>query len=86
MHAPLFRIAERHAATEEQRQIHPSMIGPHQAIRLVSFLLSGTAKLDEGEPEVDHAALTAVLSLARSSAESSRRSRPRSCRWRPAAA
>ncbi|MFD3798767.1 DNA-binding protein, partial [Streptomyces californicus] len=33
--ASLFRIAERHAATDEQRrrQVHPSMIGPHEAVR-----------------------------------------------------
>jgi hypothetical protein len=61
----LFRIAERHAATDEQRsrQTHPSVIGPHEAVRLVSFLLAGAAKLDDGEPEVDHADITAALSL-----------------------
>jgi hypothetical protein len=61
----LFRIAERHAATEEQRlrQVHPTVLGPHEAIRLVSFLLSGSAVPDDGEPEVDHADITAALSL-----------------------
>jgi hypothetical protein len=65
VHASLFRIAERHAATDEQRsrQAHPSVIGPHEAVRLVTFLLSGAAQLDDGEPEVDHADLTAALSL-----------------------
>ncbi|MFI0784996.1 DNA-binding protein [Streptomyces lydicus] len=65
VHASLFRISERHAATDEQRrrQIHPSTLGPHEAIRLVSFLLSGAAQLDDGEPEVDHADITAALSL-----------------------
>ncbi|MEU6999830.1 DNA-binding protein [Nonomuraea sp. NPDC046570] len=65
VHASLFRIAERHAATDGQRrrQVHPSVIGPHEAIRLVSYLLSGSAQLDEGEPEVDHADVTAALSL-----------------------
>ncbi|WP_043635528.1 hypothetical protein [Nonomuraea candida] len=65
VHASLFRIAERHAATGEQRlrQAHPSAIGPHEAVRLVTFLLSGAAKLDDGEPEVDHADITAALSL-----------------------
>ncbi|MCL7375474.1 DNA-binding protein [Streptomyces sp. 35G-GA-8] len=64
-HASLFRIAERHAATDEQRrrQVHPSVIAPHEAIRLVSFLLSGAARPDEGEPPVDHADITAALSL-----------------------
>ncbi|MFE7568525.1 DNA-binding protein [Streptomyces sp. NPDC057539] len=64
-HASLFRIAERHAATDEQRrrQVHPSVIAPHEAIRLVSFLLSGAARPDDGEPPVDHADITAALSL-----------------------
>ncbi|MCX4764123.1 DNA-binding protein [Streptomyces sp. NBC_01275] len=65
VYASLFRIAERHAATDEQRrrQVHPSLIGPHEAVRLVEFLLSGTAQQDDGEPEVDHADITAALSL-----------------------
>ncbi|MEV0588100.1 DNA-binding protein [Nonomuraea sp. NPDC050310] len=65
VHASLLRIAERHAATAEQRhrQVHPSVLAPHEAVRLVSFLLSGAAKLDADEPEVDHADVTAALSL-----------------------
>ncbi|GAA2253641.1 hypothetical protein GCM10010145_21830 [Streptomyces ruber] len=65
VYASLFRIAERHAATDEQRrrQTHPSVLGPHEAVRLVSFLLSGAAQPDDGEPEVDHADITAALSL-----------------------
>ncbi|MFF9034610.1 DNA-binding protein [Streptomyces sp. NPDC014892] len=61
----LFRIAERHAATDAQRrrQTHPHVLGPHEAIRLVSFLLSGAALLDDGEAEVDRADITAALSL-----------------------
>lgn len=61
----LFRIAERHAATDAQRrrQTHPYVLGPHEAIRLVSFLLSGAALLDDGEEEVDGADITAALSL-----------------------
>ncbi|AXK34740.1 DNA-binding protein [Streptomyces armeniacus] len=64
-HASLFRIAERHAATDEQRrrQVHPSVLGPHEAVRLVSFLLSGAARPADGEPEVDRADITAALSL-----------------------
>jgi hypothetical protein len=63
--ASLFRIAERHAATDDQRrrQVHPSVLGPHEAVRLVSFLLSGAALLEDGEPEVDQADVTAALSL-----------------------
>ncbi|MFD8389068.1 DNA-binding protein [Streptomyces sp. NPDC059680] len=65
VHASLFRIAERHAATDGQRrrQINPSVLAPHEAVRLVTFLLSGAALPDEGEPEVDRADITAALSL-----------------------
>ncbi|UNO40534.1 DNA-binding protein [Streptomyces sp. MST-110588] len=65
VHASLFRIAERHAATDDQRrrQTHPSVLGPHEAVRLVSFLLSGAAQRHEDEPEVDHADITAALTL-----------------------
>ncbi|KES05084.1 DNA-binding protein [Streptomyces toyocaensis] len=65
VHASLFRIAERHAATDGQRgrQAHPGVIGPHEAVRLVSFLLSGAAMLQDGEPEVDRADITAALTL-----------------------
>ncbi|MFK8850906.1 DNA-binding protein [Streptomyces sp. Ac-502] len=65
MHAALFRVTERHAATEKQRarQTHPAVLGPHEAVRLVAFLMSGAARLDEGEPEVDRADITAALSL-----------------------
>ncbi|MEU2896536.1 DNA-binding protein [Streptomyces sp. NPDC006967] len=64
-HASLFRIAERHAATDGQRrrQAHPLMISPHEAVRLVSFLLSGAALPEDGEPGVDRADITAALSL-----------------------
>ncbi|MFE9969604.1 DNA-binding protein [Streptomyces hirsutus] len=65
VHASLFRIAERHAATDEQRrrQVHPAVLAPHEAVRLVSFLLSGAAQREDGEPEVDRADITAALSL-----------------------
>jgi hypothetical protein len=65
VHASLFRIAERHAATDEQRrrQVHPYVVGAHEAVRLVSFLLAGSAHLDPDEPEVDRADITAALSL-----------------------
>ncbi|MFC4331000.1 DNA-binding protein [Streptomyces andamanensis] len=64
-YASLFRIAERHAATDAQRrrQIHPGMLAPHEVIRLVSFLLSGAALPEDGEAEVDRADITAALSL-----------------------
>ncbi|MES4900823.1 MULTISPECIES: DNA-binding protein [unclassified Streptomyces] len=65
VYASLMRIAERHAATDEQRrrQTHPALVGPHEAVRLVSFLLSGAAQPVDGEPEVDQADITAALSL-----------------------
>ncbi|MFE0100422.1 DNA-binding protein [Streptomyces sp. NPDC059009] len=63
--AALFRIAERHAADAAQRgrQVHPAVLAPHEAIRLVSFLLSGAAQRADGEAEVDRADLTAALTL-----------------------
>ncbi|MEG3631688.1 DNA-binding protein [Streptomyces poriticola] len=61
----LFRIAERHAVTDGQRrrQTQSHMISPYEAVRLVSFLLSGAAQLEGEEPEVDRADITAALSL-----------------------
>lgn len=65
VYAALARIAERHAATRDQRdrQVHPQVLGAHEAVRLVSFLAAGTAQLDGGEPEVDKADITAALTL-----------------------
>jgi hypothetical protein len=65
VYSALLRIGERHAATDAQRarQVHPSMLAPHEAVRLVSFLLSGAAQADAAEPEVDRADITAALSL-----------------------
>ncbi len=64
-YASLSRIAERHAADEgrRRRQVHPTVLGAHEAVRLVTFLLSGSAHREEGEPEVDHADITAALTL-----------------------
>ncbi|WP_049558371.1 hypothetical protein [Nonomuraea sp. SBT364] len=64
-YASLVRITERHAATDarRRRQAHPTELAPHEAIRLVSFLLSGAVLPDEGEPEVDRADIVAALSL-----------------------
>jgi hypothetical protein len=65
VYASLFRIAERHAATEAQRsrQVHPTVLGPHEAIRLVTFLAGGSAEYEETEAEVDSADITAALTL-----------------------
>ncbi|MFI9274384.1 DNA-binding protein [Kitasatospora sp. NPDC052896] len=64
-YAALFRLAERHATTEEQRrrQTNPTVPGPHEVVRLVALLMAGSALLDEGEPEVDQADVTAALTL-----------------------
>ncbi|MCC5574385.1 DNA-binding protein [Microtetraspora sp. AC03309] len=64
VYAALARIAERHAATRDQRdrQVHPQALGAHEAVRLVSFLAAGTAQHDD-EPEVDQADITAALTL-----------------------
>ncbi|GII06072.1 DNA-binding protein [Planobispora takensis] len=61
----LFRIADRHAATAQQRhrQVHPDVLGPHEAVRLVSFLLSGAAAVQDDEPQVDRADMVAALTL-----------------------
>nr|BFE81480.1 hypothetical protein GCM10020093_040810 [Planobispora longispora] len=43
--------------------MHPDVLGPHEAVRLVSFLLSGAAAIEDGEPQVDRADLVAALTL-----------------------
>src|SRR5690349_1602342 len=64
-HAGLTRIAERHATTDTQRhrQLHPTVLNPHEAVRLIGALAAGSAQLDRDEPEVDHADLVAALTL-----------------------
>lgn len=61
----LFRLAERHAGTEDDRarQVNAAMLGPHEAIRLVAFLAGGAAAYADGEPEIDTDDLTAALTL-----------------------
>lgn len=63
--AALFHIRDRHArsARMRARQVHPDVPGPHEAVRLVAFLLSGAATLNDDEPEVDHTDLVAALTL-----------------------
>jgi hypothetical protein len=64
-YAGLFRINERHAATETQRHrhFHPTVLDPHEAVRLVAVLAAGSAKLDRDEDGIDTADLTAALTL-----------------------
>ncbi len=56
-YAGLFRIAERHGSTPEQRarQSHPEMLDPLGAIRLVAALAGGVHSPGPDEPEVDDA-------------------------------
>lgn len=63
--AALFRISERHAGSAELRgrQVHPDTPAPHELVRLVAFLLAGTATTADGEPEVDRSDLVAALTL-----------------------
>ncbi|HEY3682215.1 MAG TPA: DNA-binding protein [Streptosporangiaceae bacterium] len=64
-YAALMRVAERHGSTDARRRraSHPSVVAPHEAIRLVAYLLSGAAAAEDDEPEVDRADVTAALSL-----------------------
>lgn len=63
--AALFRICERHAATDEQRKraMNQAMTEPYEAIRLVTGLLFGSIPYDPDEPPVDDADLLATLTL-----------------------
>ncbi|PTR25842.1 hypothetical protein C8K36_106276 [Rhodococcus sp. OK519] len=64
-YAGLFRIAERHGATSEQRarQSHPEILDPLGAIRLVAAVAGGVHPPDPDEPDVDTADVTAALGL-----------------------
>lgn len=63
--AALFRIAERHATSDDQRRraMNQGMTEPYEAIRLVTGILFGSIPLDDDEPEVDDADLLAALTL-----------------------
>ncbi|AHD21307.1 DNA-binding protein [Rhodococcus pyridinivorans SB3094] len=64
-YAGLFRIAERHGSTPEQRarQSHPEMLDSLGAIRLVAALAGGVHSPGPDEPEVDDADVIAALGL-----------------------
>jgi hypothetical protein len=65
-HVALFRIYERHAGDDARRDRgrHPFMIGPIEAVRVLTALAAGGAAwLEDGEDPVDTADLTAALSL-----------------------
>ena len=61
----LSRIAERHAATDQERRrsAHPAAIEPHEAVRLVAGLAFGTIDAELGEPDLDDEDLLAALAL-----------------------
>nr|MDT0663883.1 DNA-binding protein [Micromonospora sp. DSM 115978] len=65
VYTALFRLAERHGSTEaaRSRQVNPTLLSPHEAIRLVAVLAGGSAQYLDDEPKVDGADLAAALSL-----------------------
>lgn len=65
VHEALFRITERHATGEDRLRWDRTRMpmSPHEAIRRVSDLASGSALPDEGAPVVDQDDLTAALTL-----------------------
>ncbi|MDG4767345.1 DNA-binding protein [Solwaraspora sp. WMMD406] len=64
-HAALLRIAERHADTSSRRHrhLHPEVVDPYEAIRLVLALAVGGATSEAGEPALDQSDLVAALTL-----------------------
>jgi hypothetical protein len=64
-HAALLRIAERHAdtATRRHRHLHPEVVDPHEAVRLVLALAAGGTAAEPDEPALDQADLVAALTL-----------------------
>ncbi|SDT14135.1 hypothetical protein SAMN04488543_3137 [Friedmanniella luteola] len=63
--AALFRLAERHAATDgaRARQAGSATLLPQEAVRLVELLAAGTVGHLEGETRVDGEDLLAALTL-----------------------
>ena len=61
----LFQIAERHASMPERRwrHVHPQVLSPHEAVRMVVVMASGTVPPEEGEPPADVSDLAAALTL-----------------------
>lgn len=64
-HAALLRLAGRHADTtaRRHRHLHPQVVDPYEAVRLVLGLASGGATIDPDEPELDVSDLIAALTL-----------------------
>ena len=66
VHAALFRIQGRYATTAagRARLANPHMLGPSEAVRLVTYLAGGAIPyLDDAEPQVQAADLVAALNL-----------------------
>ncbi|WDZ82380.1 DNA-binding protein [Micromonospora cathayae] len=64
-HAALFRIAERHAGTDERRRrhAHADVPEPYEAASLVLALAAGGAEVTPDEEPVDRSDLIAALTL-----------------------
>lgn len=64
-YAALFRVQERHAGSPARRDRarHPAMLGPAEAVRLVTGLAAGSLMPDDDEDPADAADLTAALTL-----------------------
>lgn len=64
-HAALLRLAGRHADTtaRRHRHLHPQVVDPYEAVRLVLGLASGGSTIDPDEPELDVSDLIAALTL-----------------------
>jgi hypothetical protein len=61
----LTHLVDRHASSpaRRSRQTHPAMPAPHEVVRLVTGIASGSIILEPGEHDVDHDDVVAALTL-----------------------
>ena len=61
----LTHLVDRHASSpaHRSRQAHPAMPAPHEVVRLVAGIASGSITLEPGEQDVDHDDVVAALTL-----------------------
>jgi hypothetical protein len=61
----LSHLVSRHADSpaRRSRQVHPAMPAPHEVVRLVAGITSGSIILEPGEQDVDDNDLVAALTL-----------------------
>jgi hypothetical protein len=61
----LTHLVDRHADSpaRRSRQAHPTMPAPHEVVRLVAGIASGSVVLEPGEQEVNHDDVVAALTL-----------------------